>query len=261
LSPECLRLVIESDDLKCKEEVIYQKIIDWSTQRCHDQNLTVNDENIRQVLGDFLYLVRFPIMERKYFTENVSKKSLLTLDEIIKVYQSLDEEEIGVFPTKWRNIEEMEQMVCLRCDSASLDMWVQSGKDDCLDFTTNRDCTILGINVFGSNTFSGMHDINLNILKSSDVLRSIKTVLYSEKGQKIYPVMFGKPLLVKKNTRYTIQLNMKGPHVFTGKSYKKIVALNELSVTFLSSLVPSVNDTNENQGHIPGIIISHIYKK
>ena len=94
LSPECLRLVIESDDLKCKEEVIYQKIIDWSTQRCHDQNRTVNDENIRQVLGDLLYLVRFPIMERKYFTENVSKKSLLTLDEIVKVYQSLDEEEI-----------------------------------------------------------------------------------------------------------------------------------------------------------------------
>jgi hypothetical protein len=261
LSPECLRLVIESDDLKCKEEVIYQKIIDWSTQRCHDQNLTVNDENIRQVLGDFLYLVRFPIMERKYFTENVSKKSLLTLDEIIKVYQSLDEEEIGVFPTKWRNIEDMEHMVCLRCDSASLDMWVQSGKDDCLDFTTNRDCTMLGINVFGSNTFSGMHDINLNILKSSDVLRSIKTVLYSEKGQKIYPVMFGKPLLVKKNTRYTIQLNMKGPHVFTGKSYKKIVALNELSVTFLSSSLLSPNSTSEIRGQIPGIIIQHSHKK
>jgi hypothetical protein len=68
------RLVIESDDLKCKEEIIYQKIIEWSTNRCQDQNLTVTDENIRQVLGDWVYLVRFPIMERKYFTEIVSKK-------------------------------------------------------------------------------------------------------------------------------------------------------------------------------------------
>ena len=82
--------------------------------------------------------------------------------------------------------------------------------------------------MFGSNTYSGKHDIRLNILKSSDVLRSIKTALYSEKGQKIYLVMFGKCLLVKKNTRYTIQLNMKGPRAFTGKSYKEIVALNEL---------------------------------
>jgi hypothetical protein len=64
-------------------EIIYQKIIDWSTKRCQDQNLTANDESIRQILGDLLYLVRFPIMERKYFTENVSKKGLLSHEEII----------------------------------------------------------------------------------------------------------------------------------------------------------------------------------
>jgi hypothetical protein len=95
---------------------------------------------------------------------------------------------------------------------------------------------MLGIHVFGSNTYSGKHDISLTILKSSDVLRSIKTVLCSEKGMEMYPVMFDKPLLVKKNTRYTIKLNMKGPNAFTGKSYKQIVALNELSVTFMDQI-------------------------
>jgi hypothetical protein len=68
-------------------------------------------ENIRQVLGELLYLVRFPIMARKYFTENVSKKSLLSYEEIINVYQSLDDQELAVFPTKRRNIE---HMVCRR---------------------------------------------------------------------------------------------------------------------------------------------------
>jgi len=260
LSPECLRLVIESDDLKCKEEIIYQKIIEWSTKRCHDQNLTVNDENIRQVLGDLLYLVRFPIMEPKYFTENVSKKSLLTLDEIVKVYQSLDDKEIGVFPTKWRNIEHTEHMVCLRCDTNNSGQWIPGQLGDSLDFTTNLDCIIIGINVFGSYTCSGKHIISLTILKSPRVLRSIKTVLYSEKGHEMYPVMFDKPLLVKKNTRYTIRLEMKGPKAFTGKSYKEIVALNELFVTFLRNLYP-LNKTSEIQGQIPGIIIQHIYKK
>ena len=72
--------------------------------------------------------------------------------------------------------------------------------------------------------------------------------------------MFGKPLLVKKNTRYTIKLNMTGPDAFTGKSYKKIVSLNELSVTFLSSSVPSTNSTNETFGQIPGIIIQQFKK-
>jgi hypothetical protein len=260
LSPKCLRLVIESDDLKCKEEIIYQKIIDWSRNRCQELNLLVNDENIRQVLGELLYLVRFPIMARKYFTENVSKKSLLSYEEIINVYQSLDDDELAVFPTKRRNIE---HMVCRRCDISfkHSEGWTQNGANDCLDFTTNLDCIILGVNVFGSNTYSGKHDISLNISNSSDVLRSIETVLYSDKGQEMYPVMFGKPLLVKKNTRYTIQLSMKGPNTFIGESHKRIVSLNELSITFLSSSLPSPNGTKETYGQIPGIIIEHVYKK
>ena len=257
LSPECLRLVIESDDLMCKEEIIYQKIIEWSTNRCQDQNLPVNDENIRQVLGDLLYLVRFPIMERKYFTEKVSKKSLLSYQEIINIYQSFDDEEIAVFPRKRRTIE---PMVCLRCDTDNSGLWTHGGSTDCLDFTTNLDCIIVGIKVFGSNTYSGEHDISFNILKSSEVLRSIETVLYSEKGQEMYPVMFEKPLDVKKNTRYTLELNMKGPEAFSGESYKMIASLNELSVTFLRSLLPSPNQTDATQGQIPGIIVQHIFK-
>jgi hypothetical protein len=93
-----------------------------------------------------------------------------------------------MFPTKWRNIKHMEHMVCLRCDAANLGYWVQNGKYDCLGFTTNHDCNMLGINVFGSHTYSGKHDISLTVLMSCDVLRSIKTVLYSENGQKMWHV-------------------------------------------------------------------------
>jgi hypothetical protein len=67
---------------------------------------------------------------------------------------------------------------------------------------------MLGINVFGSRSYSGKHDISLTILKSSDVLRSIKTVLYSEKGQEIYPVMFDKPLPNEKE----YQIHNKAEH-------------------------------------------------
>ena len=185
-------------------------------------------------------------MERKYFTENVSKKSLLSSDEIVKVYQSFDDEKISVFPTKLRNIEHMEHMVCLRCDTNNSRQWTPAEFGDYLNFTTNLDCIILGIHVFGSYTYSGKHDIRLTFVKSI-VLRSINTVIFSEKGQEIYPVMFGSPLLVEKNTRYTIYMKMNGPNTFMGKSYKEIVALNELFVTFLRSSYPS-NKSNEIQG-------------
>ena len=82
-----------------------------------------------------------------------------------------------LFPTKWRN------MVCLRCETDNSGQWTHDGRNDCLDFITHLDCIMLGINVFGSTTYSGKHDISLTILKSSDVLRSMKTVLCSERGQ------------------------------------------------------------------------------
>jgi hypothetical protein len=54
---------------------------------------------------------------------------------------------------------------------------------------------------------------------------------------------------------------MEGSTAFSGESYRDIVTLNELSVTFLSSSLPSTNSTNETRGQIPGIIIQHIYQK
>jgi hypothetical protein len=73
--------------------------------------------------------------------------------------------------------------------------------------------------------------------------------------------MFDKPLPMNKNKRYTIKLKMAGPNTFTGESYERIVSLNELSVTFLNSSLPSPNCTDGAHGQIPGIIIEHIYKK
>ena len=39
-----------------------------------EQHVTANYEQLRKVLGDLIYLIRFPIMERKYFTNEVSTK-------------------------------------------------------------------------------------------------------------------------------------------------------------------------------------------
>jgi hypothetical protein len=56
-----------------------------------EQHVTDNDEQLRKVLGDLIYLIRFPITERKYFTNEVSTKNVLTLAKRLKYSSRLME--------------------------------------------------------------------------------------------------------------------------------------------------------------------------
>jgi hypothetical protein len=53
---------------------------------------------LRKVLGDLISLIRFPIMERKYFTNEVSTKNVLTLVEKVEIFQSFHDKPIDTFP-------------------------------------------------------------------------------------------------------------------------------------------------------------------
>jgi hypothetical protein len=91
--------------------------------RSEEQNMTDNDEQLRKVLGDLIYLIRFPIMERKYFTNEVSTKNVLTLVEKVEIFQSFHDKPIDTFPS------------IVRLSNSKLEVWrcqshVKSGSWD-----------------------------------------------------------------------------------------------------------------------------------
>ena len=178
--------------------------------RSEEQNMTDNDGQLRKVLGDLIYLIRFPIMERKYFTNEVFTKNVLTLEEKVEIFQSFHDKSIYTFPTNMRLLE------VWRFDSNlnKSNSWNHKEADDCLDFTTNFDCYIFGVTVFGSKQYSGQHDVKINILSGFTILGSTSTKLYSVEGKELYPINLAKPLRILKNIRYTIKLNMKGDRCF-----------------------------------------------
>ncbi|XP_052077384.1 BTB/POZ domain-containing protein 6-like [Mytilus californianus] len=102
LSAECIKLLLSSDKFRCEEEHIYQHMLQWGQHKCNDKSLPVTDENIRECLGDLLYLIRFPVMRPQYFTKEVSCKSLLTATEIVKVYQHFNFKTTDIFPSNKR---------------------------------------------------------------------------------------------------------------------------------------------------------------
>ena len=284
LSSVCVKLIIESDKLICTEENVYENMIKWAEQQCRNeqhvyankeqhvtgdeeqhvtandkQHVAANDEQLRKVLGDLIYLIRFPVMKRKYFTNEVTTKNVLTADEKVEIYQSLDGKSIDTFPANMRL--PISKLEVWRCESyLNNDLhWGQNGEDDCLDFTTNLNCYIVGINVFGSTQYSGQHDVNINISDGSTILGSTSKKINSVPEKRSYPIYFIEPLRILKNIKYRIKLNMKGDNCCSGTDYQTIVNIDDdSSVTFTDSS-SSRNGTSSKGGQIPGIILSQPY--
>ena len=198
-------------------------------------------------------------MERKYFTNEVSTKNVLTLDEKVEIFQSFDGKPIYTFPANMRlSISQLEVWRCESNLNTGLS-WNHNAADDCLDFTTNFYCCIFGINVFGSKLYSGHHDVNINILNGSTLLGLTSTKLISVPGKESYSIDLAEPLRILKNIRYTIKLNMKGNGCFSGKNYKTVVQIDDGStVTFTNSEL-SPNGTSRTGGQIPGMILGRHY--
>ncbi|XP_060083770.1 BTB/POZ domain-containing protein 6-like [Ylistrum balloti] len=78
----CVKSIMESDHLAVNESRVYEAVIRWSEAECCRQGLHFNDINRRQVLGEILYTVRFPIMYPGYFRVCVALTDVLTTSEM-----------------------------------------------------------------------------------------------------------------------------------------------------------------------------------
>lgn len=252
LSSECLKIIIESNNLKCREELIFKRVLLWGENKCREQELAVTDENVRAAIGDLIYLIRFPLMERKFFTNEVSTRHILSPNEIINVFQSYDGRKVEAFSSKLR----LENPVRFyRCDlNEGKTSWTQDGSVDSIEFSADFNGLLLGIIVFGSKEYKGNHDVSVKIIQFFTVLTSTTTTVMSKEGQEMYDVMFIEPIKINKNVRYTIQLTMTGPRTFTGQNYATTITKDDLTVKFAFG-ISSLNGTNETSGQIPGVIM------
>ena len=58
----------------------------WGEVDCAEKNLELSGANIREVLGEILYLVRFPLMTVSGFSQVVRPKKILTDQESLDLY-------------------------------------------------------------------------------------------------------------------------------------------------------------------------------
>ncbi|XP_060574090.1 BTB/POZ domain-containing protein 6-like [Ruditapes philippinarum] len=277
LCQDCVKMIITYDELQADERTVLEAVTSWGEHQCQKQNLEKNHVNLRSVLGDILYLVRFPLLGETYFTNVVSETALLNDAEKVELfkyfykpgyktetfisrnrYATNDTPKYTATPTKkteYRNIQ-----TCLRfnrvCEDGS---WYCGGEPDAITFTTNQNLWIHGVLVYGTYIGEGNYDVTCSINDSSEtemiqVRKQIKTVEH----QLTYEVLFEEEIQIQRDKRYSVLVKLTNPYgidTYQGLDGSASVTVGNVKFNFSKSK-NSRNGTDVKIGQIPGLLFS-----
>ncbi|XP_055347923.1 BTB/POZ domain-containing protein 2-like [Paramacrobiotus metropolitanus] len=84
---DTLKLILQRNALSAEENIIYMAVERWAVEACNQQNLESTTANRRAVLGEALFLVRFPLLTGAQLAEGPGKSGSLLLDkELLSIF-------------------------------------------------------------------------------------------------------------------------------------------------------------------------------
>ncbi|XP_055350072.1 BTB/POZ domain-containing protein 1-like [Paramacrobiotus metropolitanus] len=86
ISQETLRKLLQRDTFLVCENTIYTAVESWCVEACKRTNQDASAANRRAVLGDVLFLVRFPLLSPTQLANGPSKTGLLSERELVDLY-------------------------------------------------------------------------------------------------------------------------------------------------------------------------------
>ncbi|XP_067658878.1 BTB/POZ domain-containing protein 6-like [Haliotis asinina] len=95
LSRTCVLDVISSDSLACEERYVIEAMLRWAEAECKRQNEPVNDSNLRKILGELLFQIRFSLLDISYYSSKVSTRKILTDAEKVTLFQAISGTAVG----------------------------------------------------------------------------------------------------------------------------------------------------------------------
>lgn len=261
LCSACVKDITGSDSLAVAESEIFEAVIRFADAELERQGLQVTEVNRREVLGDILYTVRFPIMDKKRFARNVSCMNILTRKELININRS---RESGgniyckKFSTKKRRSRKPEkgryELIARfgRTRRARRHIWNSCTSDDSISFTSSHDLYLHGLRLYGAH--DGSEEITLGIYTCGcDVVNRLNHILSHDT---YCDVEFEDVIMLRHGETYDVIIH-GGIHATAyGLDGVVTAAFGEAVITFSDCLSHPCVCTNTKQGQIPGLLLS-----
>ena len=268
-----LEEVVARDNLSIKEVSLFQAVDRWATTQCKKQGLAEDGPIKRRILGEeMIKALRFPVMTGEEFAVNVVDTNILTSDEVVTLFKYFTVT-TSPSPVAFSNTPRGKLTHAADCTSScrftscTPSSWNHQGeRSDFLCFSVNKNITLHGLRLFGSETNS--HTVILKVMYSDRGTTLVcKAGTYSSKRlhSKLFSyhgfeVMFDSAAVLKSNTRYHIEALISGPPSGRGSSgLGRIVDTVKESVvifTFSSVNRADSNNTDVNGGQFPEILFS-----
>ena len=267
---QTLELILGRDNLRADETVVFTAAVGWAKAECTRQGRDTSSQQCRDVLGDALYLIRFPIMTPSDFANGARQSGLLSQQEIIDILLDFTTKQNDPnlrFSTSYRK---PRTLMCCRRYPKVVFGWVPNAPCESLQFSVDKPIFVAGFGLYGSHDKE--YSIDLMLKHNGVVLRQKGcdiAHLNDDSKTKTVPVLFDKPLRIAPNTRYTVTLVMMptppenlifvmpsapgGFHYYTGVSGPSLITHGDLNFSFTNSDIDG-NRTTVEKGQIPEIL-------
>ena len=251
-----LEQILSRDSLRAKETVIFTAATKWAEAECSRQGRDITPEQCREVLGDALFLIRFPVMSQSEFANGAGKSGLLSNQEVLDIFFffSADDRPLLQFPTTAR--KESKLKTCCRYQFAEYGGYTcRDGQSNRIQFSVDKTIFVAGFGLYGPYTPKECEvDIELKDAVNRTVLRQKRLKISGNGSENVFHALFDCPVRIEANTYYTAScvegFNADGDYGLYGMPD---VTCDDITFRFREDGAVD-NETTVSEGQIPEIL-------
>lgn len=203
LNHDTLEYILELPYFRCDidEFEVFQAVINWAKESCKTTGLSPTGLAIRLLLGNMLYLIRFPIMSIDQFRQcNIIAPNLLNEKEVILIHDIISLQQKNSAP--FLNNRRYERIIINKDISDKSKISVNFKSKNIIEFSTNKSIVLTGISLFMPK---GEHELQIKTKHNKNVNYTMK--LNSSKECNVYNPIPG--IYIDPFTDYEICLSLK----------------------------------------------------
>lgn len=169
LRKESLSSLVESDDLSLDECFIYQSITRWAKHNCMKEgNNSPNSTEIRQMLGNLIFEIRFPTMSLENFWTEMASDEILSNEEKVHISKVIVGKTVDHVVFRSTERKRCVQILRFQIDATS-SIWEYRDRVDAIKFEVNKHILLYGILLYGNSNIQYNYDIEIKIISVSGI--------------------------------------------------------------------------------------------